>query len=202
MAICADAGAVRCEVERREAPGERVVEVVDQPGLAAGAQDRVAQARVREGAAQARARDGIASPCACCSSATCAPVSRTANDADQQAGRGDQRRADPDDRPRRVAGGERAGDEGGGGDAEVAGRLVEAEREPAPPRPGEVDLHHHRHRPGEALVDAEQQVGGDDEPPRGREPDQQRHRQRDQPADHEQPLAPEPLGQARRRRGS
>jgi hypothetical protein len=87
----------------------------------------------------------------------------------------------------------RAGEECGGRDAEVAGRLVQAECEPAPPRPGEIDLHHHGHRPGEPLVDAEQQVGGDDEPPRWGNPDQQRHWQRHQPADHEQPFAPDPI---------
>ena len=76
----AHAGAVGGEVERRQAPGERVVEVVDEPGLAAGAQDRVAQARVRERAAElcALARS---SPWARCSSATWACVSRTAEDA-------------------------------------------------------------------------------------------------------------------------
>ena len=47
---------MRGQVERREAPGERVVEVVDQPGLAAGAQDRVAQARLREALAETRVR--------------------------------------------------------------------------------------------------------------------------------------------------
>ena len=52
-----------------------------------------------------------------------------------------------------------------GGDAEVAGRLVQAEREAASGRAGEVDLHHDGHRPGQPLVDAEQHVGGDDEPP-------------------------------------
>ena len=55
--------------------------------------------------------------------------------ADQQAGHRDQRRADPDDGARRVAGSERAGGEGGYRDAEVAGCLVEAERKPAPRRP-------------------------------------------------------------------
>ena len=50
--------------------------------------------------------------------------------ADQQAGHRDQRRADPDDGARRVAGSQRAGGEGGHGDAEVAGCLVEAERKP------------------------------------------------------------------------
>ena len=66
-------------------------------------------------------------------------------DADQQTRDGDQRGADPDDGARREAGGERAGGEGGRGDAEVAGRLVEAEREAAAARAGEVDLHHHGH---------------------------------------------------------
>ena len=89
---------------------------------------------------------------------------------------GDQRRADPDDGPGRVVDSENAGDERGGGDAQVAGRLVEPERQASPVRTGQIDLHHHGHRPGEPLVDAEQQVGSDDEPPRRGEPDQQRHR--------------------------
>jgi hypothetical protein len=105
--------------------------------------------------------------------------------AKQQTHRSDQRRTDPDDRQRRIAGGKRAGQEGGGGDAQVAGRFVQPEREPAPPRPGQVDFHHYRHRPGQPLIDAEQQVRRDDEAPRGRQPDQQRYRQRHQPADHE-----------------
>src|SRR5262249_48149285 len=78
--------------------------------------------------------------------------------------------------------------------------------EAAAARSREVDLHHDGHRPGEPLVDAEQQVGGDDEPPGGREPDQQWHRQRHQPADHEQPLASDSFrqvagGQVRERLG-
>ena len=115
------------------------------------------------------------------------------DDADQQTGRCDQGGADPDDRARREAGGKRARRERGRGDAEVAGGLVQPERETASARPGEIDLHHDGHRPGEPLVDAEQQVGGDDEPPGRREPDQQRHRQRDQPADHKQSLAADPF---------
>ena len=66
-------------------------------------------------------------------------------DAEQQTGRDNGCRADPDDGARRVAGSEGAGCEGGGGDAEVAGRLVEAERESAPARACKVDLHHHGH---------------------------------------------------------
>ena len=49
-------------------------------------------------------------------------------------------------------------------------------------RADQVDLHDHRGRPGQALVDAEQHVGRDHPAP-GRRPDQQqRHRQADQPA--------------------
>ena len=65
--------------------------------------------------------------------------------ADEQARDRDQGGADPDDGARRVAGREGAGGERGRGDAEVAGGLVEAEREPAPARADEVDLHHHGH---------------------------------------------------------
>jgi hypothetical protein len=115
--------------------------------------------------------------------------------ADEQTDHGDHGRAGPHDRARRKAGGERAGREGGGGDAEVAGGLVQAEGEAAPAWSREVDLHDHGHRPRKSLVETEQQVGGDDEPPGGRKPDQQRHRQRDQPADHEQPLAADALGE-------
>ena len=53
----------------------------------------------------------------------------------------------------------------GDADGEIAGELVEADREAPRLRPDEIDLHDHRHRPGEALVDAEQHVGGDDPAP-------------------------------------
>jgi hypothetical protein len=81
------------------------------------------------------------------------------------------------------------------GDSAVAGGLVQPQREAAPLRPDEVDLHHDRHRPGEALVDAEQDVGGDDPgPARGRR-DQQRDRQRHRPAGDQQSPPPDPLRQ-------
>ena len=177
----AHARAVRSEVERREAPGERVVEVVDEPGLGAGAQHRIAHRRAPEGAPEpARARAGVAA--LLCSCATCAPVSRTAKTLTSSPATTISAGTDPDDRARREARCEHAGREGRGGDAEVAGRLVQTEREPAPLRPGQVDLHHDGHRPGEALVDAEQEVRGDDEPPGRCERDQQRDRQGDEPS--------------------
>ena len=77
-----------------------------------------------------------------------------------------------------VAGGELrcqpAAQPGGEGDAAVAGGLVEPEREAASARADEVDLHHDGHRPREALVDAEQDVGGDDPRPARRRRDQER----------------------------
>ena len=48
---------------------------------------------------------------------------------------------------RRDCDGERSGREGEG-DAEIARRLVQAEREPASTRADQIDLHHDRHRPG------------------------------------------------------
>ena len=190
----AHAGAMGGEVERRQAPGERVVEVVDQAGLAAGAEDRVVHARIHEGAAKTRVRGHGISVCLLLEGDLRGGIAHCKH-ADQQPDDDDQRRADPDDRAGRVTDREGAGDKGGGGDAEVAGRLVESERKTAPARAGQIDLHHHRHRPGEPLVDAEQEVGGDDEPPGRGETDQQRHRQRHEPADHEQPFASQPLGQ-------
>ena len=80
-------------------------------------------------------------------------------------------------------------------DAAVARRLVKAERQAAPPGPDEVDLHHHGHRPGEALVDAEQEVGGDDPAPARGHGDQQRNRQGGRPAGDQEPAPPDPLGE-------
>ena len=48
----ANARAVGCEVERGKAPDERVVEVVDEAGLATGAQDRLTEADPAEGGAE------------------------------------------------------------------------------------------------------------------------------------------------------
>ena len=112
-----------------------------------------------------------------------------------QSDRHDRRRADPHHGAGRIGGGERAGREGGGSDAEIPRRLVEAEREAAPRRAGQVDLHDDGHRPGETLVDAEQHVGGDDERPRRRKADEHRDRHGDEPAEYQQPLASDAIGE-------
>jgi hypothetical protein len=111
----------------------------------------------------------------------------------------DRSSTDPDQRPRSEAGGECPGREGGDGDAEVARRLVEAEGQPPTARSDEVDLHHHRHRPGEPLVGAQEQVRPDDPAPARRERDQDGDGQCQRPTEHEQALAPDPVGQPARR---
>jgi hypothetical protein len=73
---------------------------------------------------------------------------------------------------RRVLGREPAAHNGREGDAAVAGRLVQPERQPTPLRPDEVDLHDDRHRPGETLVHTEQRVGRDHPAPVRRDGDQ------------------------------
>ena len=117
-------------------------------------------------------------------------------DGDEQPDDSDASRPDPHDGTRGERRREGSRRERRPGHSEVTGRLVEAQRETPPRRPGEIDLHHDGHRPRESLVDAEEHVGGDHEPPGRRQSDQQRHRQREEPSDHEQPPAAEPLGQA------
>ena len=88
-----------------------------------------------------------------------------------------------------------AGGQGGGGDGEVAGGLVEAHGQAAAGRADEVDLHDDGGGPGQALVDAEQDVGGDDPAP-GRCPDQhERDGQADQPAGDQDGFAAVAVGQ-------
>ena len=97
--------------------------------------------------------------------------------------------------PQPVLGGDEPGRQRGDGDRAVAGGLVQAHRETAPGGADEVDLHDHRRRPGESLVDAEQHVGEDDPAPRRCPHQQQRHRQADQPARDQDRLAADPIGE-------
>src|SRR6266542_4258245 len=79
-------------------------------------------------------------------------------------------------RPQPVLRGEGAGGGGGAGDGEVAGGLVETHGQAAAVRAGEVDFHDDGGGPGQALVDAEQDVGGDDPGPRRRPDDHEGYR--------------------------
>src|SRR4051812_32242897 len=76
--------------------------------------------------------------------------------------------ADPDHAARGVVRSERAARERGDGDAEIARRLVETEREAAAGGAGEGGLHDDPHRPGQALGDPEQEVGRGGRGRRGR----------------------------------
>src|SRR5262249_703102 len=79
-------------------------------------------------------------------------------------------------------------------DSEVSGELVEADCETALAGADEVYLHDDGHRPGEALIDAEQHIRGDDPFP-GRCPhDQERHRQADPPPQDKRLLATPGVG--------
>ena len=185
------------EVEGHEAPGERVVQVVDEPCLRACAQDGVAVADEWERLAQrdlvrAAAVHGLLG----CDVGSCVPNEERR---DGQAGDRDHGTAHPDDGTRRDRRRERARQERCGGDAQVAGRLVEAECEPTASRPDEVDLHHHGHRPGKTLADAEKQVRDDDDAPVRRDPDQDGHGEREEPAEHEQALSSGAVGERSRR---
>jgi hypothetical protein len=76
-------------------------------------------------------------------------------------------------------------------DCAVAGSFVEAHRESTLRRSDEIDLHDHRRRPRQPLVHAEKHVGDDDPTPRRCPDQQQRNRQSDDPAGHEDWLASE-----------
>ena len=84
----------------------------------------------------------------------------------------DARRRHHKDVSRRERRGGQAACRGGDRHAAIAGSLVQPERQPPLPRPDEVDLHDHRHRPCEALVDPEQRVRGHDPGPARRHADQ------------------------------
>jgi hypothetical protein len=95
-------------------------------------------------------------------------------------------------------GGDEAGREGGDRHRAIPGGLVEPHGEAAAVRPDEVDLHDHRGRPGEALVDAEQHVGEDNPRPARSERQQERHRDTDEPSGHQRGLAPDAIRQGAR----
>jgi len=74
--------------------------------------------------------------------------------------------------PQTGLGRDETGGQGGQGDGNVAGCLVEAHRQAAAGGADEIDLHDHRARPGQALVEAEEDVGDEHPAPVGR-PDQE-----------------------------
>ena len=77
---------------------------------------------------------------------------------------------------------------------EIACEFIEAHGKAARFGADKVDFHDDRHRPGEALIDAEQRVGGDDPAPARRPDDHEWDRQPDEPAEHEHMLAALDIG--------
>ena len=130
------------------------------------------------------------------SSWACPRVSRTSEHREAEAeagvGQAEVERFGPQPGP----GGDEPGEVGGEGDRQVAGGLVQAHGQPAAVWSGQVDLHDHRGRPAQPLVDAEQDVGGDDPAPGGRPDDQQGHGQADQPAGDQDGFAAVAVGQS------
>jgi hypothetical protein len=108
---------------------------------------------------------------------------------------GHDRRADPDRRPRGDGGGRDSGREGGDGDSQVSGGLVQAERETSPDGADEIDLHDDGHRPGEALSGTEEEIGGDDRLPRRSERDQRSNGEHEHPPGDEDTLSPPSFGE-------
>ena len=94
--------------------------------------------------------------------------------------------------------GDEPGQERDSGDGDVAGRLVEAEGEPAVSRTDEVDLHQDRGRPCQTLVDPEKHVRRDDPGPVRGQDQQERDGHPDEPAGHENGLPSDAVGQRSR----
>jgi len=86
-------------------------------------------------------------------------------------------------------GGDVAGEQCGQCEGQVAGGLVEAHGQASAAGADQVDLHDDRGGPGQALADAEQDVGGHDDPPLGCPDEEQGDGYGDQPAGDEDGLA-------------
>jgi hypothetical protein len=190
QADLADRQAAADEQQRQQAPGEPVVEVVDQAGLAAGGQGRLAEAGADHDLAGGQplpagrlwllvwAWVGVGCPLGVSQLGFqlgmplgLVDQQRRQAEADAGVGQAEVERFGPQP----GSGGDEAGEVGGEGDRQVAGGFVEAHGQPAALRSGQVDLHDDGGRPAQALVDPEQDVGGDDPAPGGRPDDQQRY---------------------------
>ncbi len=155
------------EEDGEQAPGEAVVEVVDQPGLRARRQRLVAERGEPEDLAGRQpvvmcgAGGGVVAGFVAGVGVGLAHRERGQAEAEGGVGEAEVERCGA----QAVFGGDPAGGEGGDGDGAVAGGFVEAHGEPAAGGADEVDLHDHGGRPGEPLVDTEQDVGEHDPAP-------------------------------------
>src|SRR5579863_7980877 len=97
-------------------------------------------------------------------------------------------------RPKTVTLRDVAGQECGDADGEITRKLIEPHGESARFGPNEIDLHDDRHRPREALIDAEQCVRRDNPAPARSPANHKRHRKADEPAENEHMLAAVDIG--------
>jgi len=162
------------EQYRVQAPGQAVVEVVDQPGLAGRRQRPLPQRCQREDLppGEPDVRVGVDASLV----PGMLPGLADEHSGQSQAEGGVRQSEQERRRPQPVRRGQGAGRQAGRREGQVAGGLVETHGQTAPVRADQVDLHDDGGGPGQALVDAQQDVRGDDPTPRGRPDQQQRHR--------------------------
>ena len=180
------------EDQRKEAPRHAVVQVVDQARLAHARQIAIADARAAEdlGRGDRWRRTGRGT--------FGAGVAVRLADQEERHAAAEHHVGDTEvERLRAEAPGmgDVAGGERRAGHGEVAGELVEPHRQAPPGRAREVDLHDDRGRPGEALADAEEPIRDQHPAPRGRPHEEEGHRCRDRPADEQDPLSADPIGE-------
>jgi hypothetical protein len=147
------------------------------------------------GAAVALPAEGVLARLAASARAHGKGLARRA-EGDQRAGGDHGQRKQVGSRPQAEGGDEQPGREAAKPGPHVAGGLVDADRKPAVDRADEVNLGGHRHRPGQRLAGAQEQVGHHDPPPRLREDDQQGEGNGEGPARQQQALAAVTVGQA------
>src|SRR3989441_2469945 len=167
-----------------QSPSNPVVQVVHEPALGAREQAPVSPTRFREDGAKSRPGTRSAG----------LPLRERFRLADEARRQG---KARPDrGEPNREWHGtdaigprEETREERGAADGGIPRELVQARREASSPRSDEVNLAHDRHGPAQTLVDPEEPVCEDDEPPVGRrgKHQEERHGNSDDPADQKDP---------------
>ena len=184
--------------QRKQPPCHAVIEIIDEPCLADRRQITIGEGRAQEHLALARqlARRGSGQR-----SFVIGMMRRLANQQDRQ----QQPAHDEADaeikrlRPQSPDAGGIAGRERRSRHREIPCKLVQAHRQSAALRPREIDLHDHGRGPGEALADAEQQIGKQNPGP-GRRPHQDEwHGHRNEPARDEDQLAADSVRQMPRK---
>ena len=182
------------EQEREDAPGEAVDGIVDEPGLADGAEGGVAPGGAGEDDPEPVVGVGLGSGgVGLVAGVAVGFAHEEGRETEAEPGKGDPEVERFGAKP--VMGGDRTGGQRGKGDGAIAGGFVETEGQAPAGGADEVDLHDDGGGPGHALVEAEQDVGGDDPAPVRRPDQQERDGDGDEPAGEEDRLAADPVGQ-------